>query len=143
VRTYVQEIGGVAPLRPVTPEGTVGEMVSADGRSFIARDREWHWWIYDVAGNSPREVRWMGSDESPAAWLNDGSVLVWLHGEMPANVYKVDVTSGKRQLWRTFTPSQPAGVLTFRRIFVTRDAKHYLYETRRVTSELFIMQGLK
>jgi Tol biopolymer transport system component len=143
VRTYIQGIDGAAALRPVTPEGTVGAMVSADGKSFIARDREGHWWIYDIAGGNPREARWMSSDEAPVAWLNDGSVLVWLHGEMPANIYKVDVASGKRQLWRTFTPSQRAGVLTFRRIFVTRDAKHYLYETRRVTSELFVLQGLK
>ena len=143
VRTYVQELQDGGRLVPVTPDGTTGELISGDGKSFLARDREGHWWIYDADGGNQREVHGIAAEESPIAWLNDAAVLVWEHGDLPARVYRVDIGSGKRQLWRTFTPSRPAGVLTVRRIFVTRDGKHYLYETRRMMTDLFVLQGLK
>ena len=109
----------------------------------MARDREGHWWVYEVSGGAPIEVKGISAGETPVTWLNDGSLLVWLHGEMPANIHKVDIRSGQRQSWKTFAPSQPAAVLTFHRIFVTRDAKHYLYDTRRVMSDLYVLEGLK
>ena len=49
----------------------------------------------------------------------------------------------KHEVWRKFVPIDPTGVLTLRSIFVTPDAKHYAYSTRRVLSKLYVIEGLR
>jgi eukaryotic-like serine/threonine-protein kinase len=153
-RIYLESLDGKTPPRPITPEGTAqGMVISPDGKWVIAlvagseeseEGAQRTVMMYPVDGDAqPRPVRGVGPEEMLVQWLNDGKLLVAGRGEMPLQVFKLDPATGKRELWRKFVPSEPAGVLSFHRIFVTRDGKHYLYETRRVLSNLFVLEGLK
>ncbi len=154
-RVYLQALDGKTPPRAITPEGTVQQnqaiVISGDGKWVIAMMRASEsdaggdtLMMYPVDGQGQaKPVRGALPGEIAAQWLQDGKVLVYRRGELPLTVYKLDPETGKREPWHKFVPSNPAGVLLFRSIYVTRDGKHYLYETRRVLSNLYAIQGLK
>jgi hypothetical protein len=58
-------------------------------------------------------------------------------------VYRVDMTTGERSLWKELVPPDPAGVLTMGPILMTPDGKSYVYSYRRTLDELFLLEGLR
>ena len=64
-------------------------------------------------------------------------------GELPARVYRLDLATGRRELWRELMPPNPAGVLFIRPPHFSTDGKSYAYSYRRTLSELFLAEGLK
>ena len=153
-RIYVQSVDGNAGPRPITPEGAaLGMVVSPDGKWVIAMvagsdnsgegaDNSVKMYPID-SGGEPRVVKGIAPDEKPVQWLDDGKLLVVGQTAIPLVVFKLDPATGKREPWRRFIPANPAGVITFSRVFVTRDAKRYLYDARRVLSNLYVIEGLK
>jgi hypothetical protein len=57
-------------------------------------------------------------------------------------VFRVDVVSGKRELWKTLSPPDPAGVDYFNLLFVTPNSQAYIYGFDRRLCDLFILTGL-
>jgi len=153
-RLYIEDLTGQTAPQPISTEGVASALYShgltSDGKYVLA-------WapdpqdpgknvsmMYPLGGGDPRPVPTISSGELPICWLPDGrSVLVLRVGEMPATVYKVDIASGKHEVWRKFIPADPTGILTLRSVFVTPDAKHYAYSTRRVLSKLYVIEGLR
>jgi hypothetical protein len=62
---------------------------------------------------------------------------------MPAQIYRVDVATGQRQLWRTVVPSDPVGVYSLIDFEITPDGRSYFYTYRRALSELYEVRGLR
>ena len=58
-------------------------------------------------------------------------------------VVRVDVVSGRRELWKEFAPSDPAGVVEIQAIELTPDASAYAYTYVRILSELYVAEGLR
>ncbi len=54
-RTYLLDIQGGTP-RPITPEGTVGGLVTPDGKSVLALDAQRQRWFYPIAGGEPQKL---------------------------------------------------------------------------------------
>ena len=63
--------------------------------------------------------------------------------ELPARVYRLDLATGRRELWREWVPYNPAGVYFIRPPHFSSDGKSYAYSYRRTLSELFLADGLK
>jgi len=82
--------------------------------------------------------------ERPVAWSEDGQSL-WLfrRGEVPAHVYRLDIASGRRELWKTLIPSDSAGVYSILYFQVTPDGRAYAYSYMRLLSQLYLAKGLK
>jgi hypothetical protein len=142
-RTFAVAASGHTPPRPLTPEGMLGQMLSADGASLLAHDGEGRWVMCALSGGEPRPIAGMQSEDTPVQWSADGRLLIRSRSEVPLTVYQLDPRTGSRQPWHRFVPANPAGGLSFRRVYVTPDGKHYLYDTRRVLSRLFVVTGLK
>ena len=142
-RTFALATSGKTPPRPITPEGMLGLLLSPDGASVLARDGEGRWMMCALSGGEPHPIAGMKSEDTPVQWSADGRLLIRSRGEVPLTVYQLDPRTGIRQPWHRFVPANPAGVLSFRRVYVTPDGKHYLYDTRRVLSRLFVVTGLK
>ena len=70
---------------------------------------------------------------------------MWLfrRGEVPADVYKLDVATGQRQLWKTLIPPDAAGVYSFIEFVITPDGQSYFYSYTRLLSQLYLVHGLK
>ncbi len=53
--------------------------------------------------------------EFPTAWSSDGrSLFLITRGQIPAQVFRVDVSSGQKTFWRSFEPADAAGIDTIR-----------------------------
>jgi hypothetical protein len=85
----------------------------------------------------------------PIQWSDDGRFLyVVERAELPHpagfDVFRVELATGRRVLWKTLTPSDPVGVEDIRAATViTPDARSYCYSYARRLGDLFVVEGLK
>jgi hypothetical protein len=86
----------------------------------------------------------VSSGEEPINWSADGQALyVYRPEDLPAKVCRVDLISGRRQLWKQLMPSDPAGVALIGPILMSSDASVYVYGYHRALSDLYLVKGLK
>ena len=141
-RTFTQDISGGAP-RAVTPEGITGTIVSPDGTLLLATNTEGRKLLFPLAGGAPPELRGLADDDRVMRWAADGhSLYVYKRGEMPLRIYRLNYSSGARELLKVITPSDPAGMFAPPHVFITPDGKSYLYQFQRDLSALYLIDGL-
>jgi predicted Ser/Thr protein kinase len=148
-RMYLQDLAG-GPPRAVTPVITVKSyyfethLVSPDGKFLFARDASGKAKLYPVAGGAAQDVVGLMSDDVWMTWAKDGREAYVFHDEKTsATVYRVDVTSGKREVAGKLAPADAAGVTSIASVLYTPDGKAYAYSDTQELSELFIVGGLK
>jgi hypothetical protein len=101
-------------------------------------------YFFPVASGEPRPIPGLQVGEAPVAWSADGRALyIYRGGELPAKVYRLDIASGKRTLWRQLMPPDPAGVEYVGPILPSPDGTAYAYGYRRLLSDLYLVEGLK
>ena len=61
----------------------------------------------------------------------------------PAEIFQLDVATGRRHLWKTLIPPDPAGVYSIIEFQVTPTGHAYVYSYTRLLSQLFLVRGLK
>ena len=147
LRLYVQSIDGGKP-RPITPEGIVaalpGFAVSLDGRRVAAVGADRKAALFPMDGGTPKPLPGAQEGEFPLRFSPDGKFLyLWKRGDVPARVVRVEVETGKREVWKDLLPLDPAGVERISNVLVTPDAKGYAYCFTRLLSDLFVVEGLK
>jgi hypothetical protein len=82
--------------------------------------------------------------DRPVEWSADGrSLWVFRRGEVPTNVFRLDIATGRRQLWKTLIPPDAAGVYSIIEFRVTPSGHSYFYSYTRLLSQLFLVAGLK
>jgi serine/threonine protein kinase len=142
-RIYVQDIDGGLP-RAVGPEGIAGAViVSPDGKSTTVKDEE-HTWLVPLDGAPARQLAGVGRDEIVINWSPDSrSVFVFNNLEIPAKVFRVNTSDGKRELVKQFAPADPAGVGSVGPIQVTPDLRFYSYGFDRYLTDMYAVAGLK
>ncbi len=64
-------------------------------------------------------------------------------GEIPTKLYRYDVASGRKELWRELAPADRAGLNTIARAVVTPDGQTYAYSYLRVLSYLQLVDGMR
>ena len=60
-----------------------------------------------------------------------------------ATVYRLDVTSGKRQFVAKLAPTDPSGVTSVSNVLYTPDGKACAYSDTQELSELFLAVGVR
>jgi Tol biopolymer transport system component len=145
-RLYVTD-RDAAPPRPVSGEGVRIEgsnPISPDGNLVTARGRDGRTFLYSLAGGEPRPIPGLFGDDEISRWTEDGrSLYVFRHGELPAKVVRLNLTTGQREPWKEILPGDPSGVVTITPILLTPDGKTYTYSYPRILSQLFLAEGLK
>ena len=146
-RLYIQDLGGGGP-KPITPEGTGatfrGIVVSPDGKFVTGSGPAQGFSLYPVEGGSPIPIPGLEEGEAPIQWAADGrSIYVYRPAQTPTRVFLVDVSSGRRTLWRDVSPFDPAGASGILNIAITPDGKSYAYDFGQVLSDLYLVEGLK
>src|ERR1700691_2786506 len=144
-RIYLQKsITGQAT--PVSPEG-IDPLVIAlapDGSQVAGVGSDGLAYIYSLTGAPARSVPGFLAGEQPIEWSANGKFLyVYRPGEFPAKVYELDLATGKRTLWRSLAPADPAGVSQIGPIVMTPDGSSFIYGYHRTLSELYLVEGLK
>jgi Tol biopolymer transport system component len=145
VRIYVQDIDGGTP-QAISPEGInpVALVLSPDAKVIAGIGPDQKGFLYPVAGGEPRPIPGIEQGEVPINWSSDGhSLYIYQPGELPAKVYRLDVASGKKDLWKELMPSDHAGVALIGPILMSADGKSFVYGYHRALSDLYLVEGLK
>ena len=148
-RMYIQEVAGGA-ARAVTPVISIrthyfeSHVVSPDGKLMFARDLRGKGVLYPIAGGEARLVPGWLPEDVWITWSTDGrSVYVYQDEKTSAPVYRIDLTTGKRDLVTTLAPSDSAGVTAIVSVRMTADGKTYAYSFSRELSDLFVVTGVR
>jgi DNA-binding winged helix-turn-helix (wHTH) protein/Tol biopolymer transport system component len=140
-RLYVLDTHG-GSLRPLTPEMTGVGVLSPDGRTVATIGHDGHF-LYPVEGGERRPFPAVGPHEWPVGWTADGrSVFFRREGQMPMPVVRLDVETGRREVWKSLAPKDAAGVIWIEPR-ITPSADGYVYTYHRVLSDLYLVLGLK
>ncbi len=85
-----------------------------------------------------------GPTQRPIQWASDGSKLYVLDAtEIPARVFVVDVTSGRRQLVHEIHARDSSGVYAIENVALTPDGAAYAYDYQQFQSDLYVVDGLR
>jgi Tol biopolymer transport system component len=144
-RLYLWDLSGGKP-RAISPEGyrSFPRPVSPDGKLVAVRGPDQRLYLYPLAGGEPSAIPGLTPEDTPTAWSADGRFLyVYRRRELPAKVYRLDVTTGRKELWKELMPADAAGVLNISPPLVTPDGKSYAYSYGRTLSDLYLVEGLK
>jgi serine/threonine protein kinase/Tol biopolymer transport system component len=142
-RIYLQELTKEA--KPISDEGVDIEIPfpSPDGK-YIACSLGQQPWIWNVKGGAPRKVPRTLREEEVHGWSSDSRFLFAGNFDgVPAEVYRVNATTGKRTGWKKLAPLDRAGVEFLNEFHPTADERGYAYSYKRTLSELYLVKGLK
>ncbi len=143
IRSYKQDIQGGAP-RAVTPEGVEGTLVSADGKTLVARSPEKKWILYSLENGAVRSLAGLPAGDEPIAWSADGrSLFSFAPDQATQRIHRYSLATGTLELWKELPPHDAAGVLPEFRAVITPDGKTVAYSYTRLPSDLYVVEGLK
>jgi eukaryotic-like serine/threonine-protein kinase len=133
------------PARPLTniPGAHFWNRISPDGKLVIEgpgveNNFQLRWQVIDLATSQTRPAALLEGDE-PMEWeQDDRHVFVAHEGDNEATIFRVDVFSGQREVWKKIQPGDPAGLLDMARFYVTPSGGAYAYNTDRILSSLYI-----
>jgi eukaryotic-like serine/threonine-protein kinase len=143
LRSYLQNISGGEPA-PITPKRTWGMTISPDEAWVAATGPDRVISLWPIGGGDSRQVKGSLPDDRPVAWSQDGKWLWTFHrGEIPAQVFRVNIETGQRQHWKTLVPPDTSGVYSVIEIRVTPTGHAYAYSYTRLLSQLYMTSGLR
>jgi Tol biopolymer transport system component len=145
VRDYLIDVSN-GNSKPITPEGTAGVRLSPDGRNVAVQGPDRNWGIWPLDGGGFRPVPGLDSKYYISDWSPDGTYLYALSSqrrEGAAQVYRVNVTTGKLEFWKTFGANLPAGVANVGGPRFSSDGSAYAYVYSRALSQAYVVKGLK
>jgi hypothetical protein len=151
-RTYLQDVS-VQTARPLGPEGFVlGGPVSPDGKTAIlartgvpAGAGGPRWFFFPIeGGGEPRPIPGVGKDVGDVLrWDASGRSLYISKGALPAEIWRLDIASGRQEKVGVIGPSDTTGTEELDTVLLTPDGKTYAYSFQRRLSTLFVVTGLR
>jgi len=144
-RLWVQDSQGGSP-RAISPEGVEIRhrgCISPDGARVAARDPQGQLAIYAVADGTATPVFGRQDGDEPVHWTADGKSLLVGRPGNPSQVFIIELATGGRKLFKTLTSGDPTGLLDSSAPDFSRDLSSYVYSYTRITSDLYIVEGLK
>jgi Tol biopolymer transport system component len=148
IRYYVQALDGGAP-RAITPEnvsfGFVNPVViSPDGGSVAVAGLDGKITLYSLDSGAPRPVPKVTDGSAPLRWCPDNrSLLVSQVGNIPVKIFRVDLQTGNRVLWKEWAPSYKTGIRTVLAVRVGADCQSSAYSVMYQPSELWVASGFR
>lgn len=142
-RLWIYDIAS-GKMTPVTPEGIGGNaLVTPDQSAVLTRTPEGAAY-YPLGGGAPTEAHGFEKGDGLLQWTADGKAVFVANGrQVPTNIYRVDLTTGQRTLWKEITPPDVAGIVSIINVLITPDGKSYAYTFRRALSDLYLATGLQ
>jgi Tol biopolymer transport system component len=145
VRFFLSDISGSQP-KAFSPEGVdaLNFAVSPDGQFVAGVGPDQKGYLYSINGSDPKVIAGMEAGDLPVNFTSDGhSVYLYHTGDIPAKVYKVELTTGKKSVWKELAPLDPTGISTIAPVLMTPDGKSYVYGFHRTVGDLYLVDGLK
>jgi eukaryotic-like serine/threonine-protein kinase len=144
-RLYVLE-GTDGKPRPISPPGyrAFPRGIAPDGSVVCVRGPDRRRYLYPISGGEPVPIPGLVPGEDPTGWMADGrSIFAFDRGKIPGRVYRVELSTTKRELFKELVPLDPAGIDLLSPPALTLDGKSYVYSYNRILSDLFLAEGIR
>jgi len=143
-QVFVQDLAGGA-AKPITPEGVVTRLLSPDGKSIVTQTPE-GFSLTPLEGGPSHPIPGAAPGDRPLRLTADGRFLFLRSDavrEFPARVFRLDVATGRREVWKELMPGDPAGITTLAPAAISEDGKTILFNYGRSLADLYLAEGLK
>jgi hypothetical protein len=142
-QTFLLSLSG-GPLKPITPEGVHASLASPDGKFLVGGSSfNHHLTIFSLEGKPAIQVP-MDNGYSVARWSGDSKGLyVYRVGDVPLEVYRCEVASGKMTPIRNLIPADPSGVVSIAPVVTNDQGSAFAYSYYQTLSVLYVISGLK
>ena len=148
-RSYMLDLAGTKPLRPITPEGIEANMPSPDGKYVVGATSS--------QPGAPRKLTLLPVEEGRTIifplnappygamqWSADSkAIYVYKDGEMPILVERLDIASGKLSPVREIKPADKGGVVSIGPVMCNNTASECVYSDYQTLSTLYVVSGLR
>ena len=145
VRFYLQDVSGGKP-RAISPEGVFWGVFapSPDNKAVAGIGPDGKAYVYPIEGGEPKLIPGIPDGYRISGYTEDSaSVYAYSYREIPAELYRVDLATGKKTPVKQLLPSDPAGVDHIAPLMVSQDGKNILYGYGRFLSDIYLVEGLK
>jgi len=149
-RGYIQELPDGTP-RAITPPDVVlsGRAAVRDEHTILGSSKD-GWMLYPLEGGDPRPFSAVAPTSVPIQWSDDGKFAYVTDGAggppgpPGVEVFRVELATGRRSLWKTFVHQDPVGLERQRNaVLIAPDGRSYCYSYLRRLGNLFVLEGLK
>jgi hypothetical protein len=122
--------------------------VSPDGNWILAAAPREAYMLYPLSGGTPRPIPGLSSEDEPVQWAADGRSIYVRQDFQPGNpdkvtVFLVELATGRRTLWKEFSPSEFSRGANLLPIAITMDGRSYAYTYIHGGHNLYLIEGLK
>jgi eukaryotic-like serine/threonine-protein kinase len=143
-RVYVMSIEGGSP-RAITPEGFAirGQVLGPDSKRAAVASSDGIA-IASLDGSQPTFLPGGQPGDAAIRWSKDGnSLFIGRRGDTACEVFRVNIQSGARTPWKTFSPTDVAGLVGAACPLMAADEEHYVFGYNRNLSDLFLVEHVK
>ena len=144
-RLYRQGVAGGDAPKAISEEGVTSDRltVSPDGRLVAARGKDDKMCFYPLSGEPPHCFDAAPGDV-PIQWSADSRYLfLYPINDVPSRIDRMDASSGRREFWKNFGPSDLAGIQRFERVAMSPGGGSLVYSIERIFCTLFVIGGLR
>ena len=150
-RTYSLDIEG-GRLQPIGPDGGLCLWPSPDGRELLCADAGGadvgggimrKWTVYSLERREGRPAPGLEAGEQVLAWATDGAAYIRPGAPERPEIYRVDLDTGRRTLWRRIAFVDPAGLVGLEFVLVAPEAGAYCYTAWWNLFDLYQVKGLE
>jgi hypothetical protein len=117
-------------------------VISPDSRSVAAAVIDERIQLLPIDGGAARPVPGTNGF-TPIAWCRDGGLLMHRPGEIPAQVIRVDLRSGRQRQWKELSPKDRTALSVLSPIRFASDCATYAYTAQYDPSTLTVVRGLR
>jgi WD40 repeat protein len=126
----------------------VAALLSPDGKTFAAIDRYGEYNLIPLAGGEAKPIDGLVPGDQLLQWSSDGRALyVRAGGDMELEIYRLDLSSGRREVWKDLKPPDPVALIGIPtdpgNVRITPDGKHYVYTYWTYSNQLFTVAVAK
>ena len=141
---YLQHVAGGNPVLLKAGGHNSYPIVSPDGALVALREDHGGISLYSADGKSqPLPVSGARQEEYPIRFANGGKSLLLVEGGQgrDAILTLVEISSGRRQLWKKIATQYRSGL--GRLLVTTPDLKYYAYCSPRYSSDLYLVENVR
>jgi eukaryotic-like serine/threonine-protein kinase len=142
-RSYVTDRSGATP-KLVSKYDVLWPLASPDGNSVIVF-KEGKPQMQKIGDAEAHEIPGIVAGDLVIAWSDDPKVVfVQTLNGVTRQIYKLDLETGKRQLWQTWSPKDPSGVIIPAvPTAITPDGSKMIFSQHRQLSTLYSSANLR
>jgi len=130
---------------PFSDEGisSIDAHISPDGQFAAAQGPDRRMMLFPTEGGAPKPLPGIAATDRVVQWSADGTaIFAFTRGDLPSKIFRIDVATGERKLWKELAPSDPTGVEGLTAVRMSRDENSYAYSYAQRLNDLYVVEGL-